>query len=123
MASMRFASLRDRLVALIVLAALPTLGLALYTYTAQRRQAAQEGREAALRFAGGLVRAHEQRLGEARRLLVTLAAQPETRAGDPTACGVRYAALAPGVPRHDDARRRGGGRRDHVQRRAARPAA
>jgi diguanylate cyclase (GGDEF)-like protein len=30
MASMRFASLRDRLVALIVLAALPTLGLALY---------------------------------------------------------------------------------------------
>jgi diguanylate cyclase (GGDEF)-like protein len=93
MLSMRFASLRDRLVALIVLAALPTLGLALYTHTAERRQAAQEGREAALRFAGGLVRAHEQRLGESRRLLVTLAAQPETRAGDPTACGVRYAAL------------------------------
>ena len=93
MVSMRFASLRDRLVALIVLAALPTLGLALYTHAAERRQAAQEGREAALRFAGGLVRAHEQRLGEARRLLVTLAAQPETRAGDSTACGVRYAAL------------------------------
>ena len=79
--------------ALIVLAALPTLGLALYTHAAQRRQAAQEGREAALRFAGGLVRAHEQRLGEARRLLATLAAQPETRAGDPAACGGRYAAL------------------------------
>ncbi len=93
MVSMRFGSLRERLVALIVLAALPTLGLALYTHVAQRRQAAQEGREAALRFAGGLVRAHEQRLGEARRLLVTLAAQPETRAGNSTACGVRYAAL------------------------------
>ena len=93
MASMRFPSLRARLVALIVLAALPTLGLALYTHAAQRRQAAQEGREAALRFAGGLVRAHEQRLGEARRLLATLAAQPETRAGDSAACGGRYAAL------------------------------
>ena len=93
MVSMRVPSLRARLVALIVLAALPTLGLALYTHAAQRRQAAQEGREAALRFAGGLVRAHEQRLGEARRLLATLAAQPETRAGDPAACGGRYAAL------------------------------
>ena len=93
MASMRFASLRDRLVALIVLAALPTLGLALFTYTVERREAARAGREAALRFAGGLVRAHDVRLGEARRLLVTLAAQPETRAGDPAACGTRYAAL------------------------------
>ena len=93
MVAMRFPSLRDRLVALIVLAALPTIGLALYTHAAQRRHAVHEGREAALRFAGSLVRAHEQRLGEARRLLATLAAQPETRAGDPTVCGVRYAAL------------------------------
>jgi hypothetical protein len=90
---MRFASLRDRLVALIVLAALPTLGLALFTHAVERREAARAGREAALRFAGGLVRAHDLRLGEARRLLVTLAAQPETRAGDPAACGARYAAL------------------------------
>jgi diguanylate cyclase (GGDEF)-like protein len=90
---MGFASLRNRLVALIVLAALPSLGLALYAYAGQRRAAVQEGREAALRFARGLVRAHEQRLGEARRLLVTLAALPETRAPDSPACGVRYAAL------------------------------
>jgi diguanylate cyclase (GGDEF)-like protein len=91
MATMRFASLRDRLVALIVLAAIPTLALALYTHVGQRREAAREGREAALRFTQGLVRAHEQRLGEARRLLVTLAALPETRALDAAACGARYA--------------------------------
>ena len=93
MALIRLTSLRDRLVALILLAALPTLGLALYTHTSQRRAAVREGRETALRFARGLARAHEQRLGEARRLLATLAALPETRAGDLRACGERYAAV------------------------------
>jgi diguanylate cyclase (GGDEF)-like protein len=93
MAPIRLTSLRDRLVALILLAALPTLGLALYTHTSQRRAAVREGRETALRYARDLARAHEQRLGEARRLLATLAALPETRAGDPPACGGRYAAV------------------------------
>jgi diguanylate cyclase (GGDEF)-like protein len=98
MALVRFASFRDRLVALILLAALPTLGLALYAHTGQRREGVREGREAALRFARGLVRAHEQRLGEARRLLVTLAALPETRAPDSVACGARYAAILQEFP-------------------------
>jgi diguanylate cyclase (GGDEF)-like protein len=98
MVSVRFASLRDRLVALVLLAALPTLGLVLYAHTGQRREGVREGREAALRFARGLVRAHEQRLGEARRLLVTLAALPETRALDSAACGARYAAILQEFP-------------------------
>jgi diguanylate cyclase (GGDEF)-like protein len=93
MVSMRFGSLRARLVALIVLASLPTLGLAIYTHAGQRRVAAQEGREAALRVARDLVRAHEQRLGETRRLLVTLAAMPETRLAAGAACGARYAVV------------------------------
>jgi diguanylate cyclase (GGDEF)-like protein len=93
MTSIRLASFRDRLVALILVAALPTLGLVVYTHVAQRREAAQEGREAALRFARGLARAHEQRLGETRRLLVTLAELPETRAPDSPACAARFAAL------------------------------
>ena len=93
MASIRLASLRDRLVALILLAALLTVGLALYAHIGQRREAVQEGREAALRLARGLVRAHERRLGEARRLLITLAALPETRALDSSACRARYATL------------------------------
>ena len=90
MASIRFASLRDRLVALILVAAFPAIGLAAYSYLTERREAVQEGREAALRFARGLARAHEQRLGETRRLLVTLSASPETDSG---ACGSRFAAV------------------------------
>jgi diguanylate cyclase (GGDEF)-like protein len=93
MAAIRLASLRDRLVALVLVAALPTLGLAVYGYVAQRREAAREGREAALRFARSLARAHEQRLGETRRLLVTLSALPETRSPDSPACAERLAAL------------------------------
>src|SRR5215510_4516114 len=93
MVSMRLGSLRARLVALILVAALTSLGLALYGYVGQRRAAALEGREAALRFARDLARNHEQRLGETRRLLVTLAAMPETRMTDRTACGMRYAAI------------------------------
>jgi HAMP domain-containing protein len=93
MVSIRFGSLRARLVALIVLAALPTLGLVVFAYVGQRRGAAQEGREAALRVARDLIRAHEQHLGEARRLLVTLAAMPETRMANGAACGARYAAI------------------------------
>ena len=80
MPPIRLASLRDRLVALVLVAALPTLGLAVYGYVTQRHEAAREGREAALQVARGLARAHEQRLGETRRLLVTLSALPETRA-------------------------------------------
>jgi diguanylate cyclase (GGDEF)-like protein len=98
MASIRLASLRDRLATLILLAALPTLGLVVYAHVEQRREAAQEGREAALRFARGLVRAHEQRLGEARRLLVTIAALPETRAPDSSSCRARYATLRSEFP-------------------------
>jgi diguanylate cyclase (GGDEF)-like protein len=93
MASIRLASLRDRLVVLILVAALPTLGLAVYAHVVQRREAAQEGREAALRFARGLARAHEQRLGETRRLLVTLSALPETQAPDSATCPSRFGAL------------------------------
>ena len=90
MASIRIASLRDRLVALILVAALPVLGLAAYSYLTERREAVQQGREAALRFARGLARAHEQRLGETRRLLVTLSASPEM---DSSACGSRFATV------------------------------
>ena len=78
---------------LIVLAALPTLGLAIYTHAGERREAARKGREAALGFARGLARAHDQRLAEVRRPLVTLAALPETRTADSPACSTRYVVL------------------------------
>src|SRR5262245_15117705 len=98
MVLMRFGSLRARLVALILLAALPTLGLAIDAYVGQGRAAAQEWREAALRVSRDLARAYEQRLGEMRRLLVTLAAMPETRAADGAACGRQYATFLAEFP-------------------------
>ena len=98
MAPIRLASLRDRLVALILVAALPTLGLAIYAHVVQRGEATQDGREAALRFARGLARAHEQRLGETRRLLVTLATLPEVSASDASGCPSRLAALLRDFP-------------------------
>ncbi|HEY7601318.1 MAG TPA: diguanylate cyclase [Methylomirabilota bacterium] len=93
MAAIRLASVRDRLVALVLVAALPTVGLAVYGYLTQRQEAARAGREEALKVARGLARAHEQRLGETRRLLVTLSALPEIRPTDRPACAARFAAL------------------------------
>src|SRR5262245_43364318 len=77
MASIRIANLRDRLVALILMAALPTLALAAYLHVGQRREAVEEGRETALRFARRFARAPAQRLVDARRLLAALAVLPE----------------------------------------------
>ena len=119
MASIRIASLRDRLVALILVAAFPVIGLAAYSYLTERREAVQAGREAALRFARGLARAHEQRLGETQRLLVTLSASPEM---DSAGVRVPLRGGSPGVPRPRDPGRGRGGRGDHLQRRAAGPA-
>jgi PleD family two-component response regulator len=51
MAAIRLASLRDRLVALVLVAALPTAGLAVYGYVTQRHEAAREGREETLKVA------------------------------------------------------------------------
>src|SRR5262245_41444172 len=98
MALIRPASLRDRLVALILVAALPILGLVLYAYVGQRREGVQEGRASALRVAQSLGRAHDQRLGETRRLLVTLAALPEARTPDSPTCAARFATFLRDFP-------------------------
>src|SRR5581483_12153307 len=90
----RGASLRDRLVAVVLLAALPAFGLALYTHRVQRREQARAARDDAWRLARVGAQVHEQRLAELRRLLTVAAALPEAR--DPAApgCAARYAALA-----------------------------
>ncbi|HZS33555.1 MAG TPA: diguanylate cyclase [Methylomirabilota bacterium] len=90
----RGASLRDRLVAVVLLAALPAFGLALYTHRVQRREQARAARDDAWRLARVAAQVHEQRLAELRRLLTVAAALPEAR--DPAApgCAARYAALA-----------------------------
>lgn len=93
MVSWSLAGLRHRLVALLLLAALPALALAVYTHVEQRRHAAQEARGSALRLARIAARAHEQRVGEAQRLLRAMAALPELRPPTASGCGARLALL------------------------------
>jgi diguanylate cyclase (GGDEF)-like protein len=93
MVSLPLTSLRQRLVALLLLAALPAFVLVVYTHVEQRRQAAQGARADALRLARIAARAHEQRVGEAHRLLLTLATLPETRPPTSASCGARLAAV------------------------------
>jgi diguanylate cyclase (GGDEF)-like protein len=86
-------SLRYRLAALTLLAALPAFALTVYIHLEQRRQVAQDARADALRLARFAVRAHEQRLGEAQRLLLTLAALPEAQPPVGPGCGGRLAGV------------------------------
>jgi diguanylate cyclase (GGDEF)-like protein len=93
MVAFALASLRHRLVALLLLAALPAFGLAVYTYAEERRQAAQAARADALRLARLAARVHEQRVGEAHRLLLTVARLPEAQPPGSAACGSRLAGV------------------------------
>ncbi len=90
----RAASLRDRLVAVVLLAALPAFGLALYTHGVQRREQARAARDDAWRLARIAAQVHEQRLAELRRLLTVAAALPEARDPSAPGCASRYASLA-----------------------------
>ena len=86
-------SLRVRLLFLVVLAALPALGLQLYTASRQRELAVDEAKEDARRLAA-LAAADNGRLIEGtRQLLVVLARLPEVRGGNPEVCETLLADL------------------------------
>jgi PAS domain S-box-containing protein len=101
-------SLRFRLIVLILLAVLPMLGLTLYNNLEQRRAAAQETQEEALRLAQLM---QDQLIENTRQLLAALAQLPEIRSGDPAACQAlladflaqypMYAALSAATPGGD----------------------
>jgi len=82
----------------MLLAALPAVGLAVYTHLDQRRQVARDTQADALRLARLAARAHEQRLNEARRLLLTLAALPETQLPIGAGCSGRLASVMRELP-------------------------
>jgi diguanylate cyclase (GGDEF)-like protein len=94
----RVASLRDRVLAVVLLAALPALGLAVYTHVGERREAARAAREDALRLARVAAQAHEQHVLHLHRFLVMAAARPETRDAAAPGCAGRYAALVRQFP-------------------------
>jgi diguanylate cyclase (GGDEF)-like protein len=93
MGQFRLASLRDRVLILVLLATLPALALVLYTNLEERRLAAASVQADALRLARIVARLHEELIDSGRRVLVTLGQLPESRLG--AGCSARYAALLP----------------------------
>lgn len=81
-----FASLRFRLLLLVLLAVVPALGLTLYTNIELRRLAAADVKEEALRLARIAANDQEDTIKDTRQLLFALAQFPEVRSTDPTAC-------------------------------------
>ncbi len=86
-----FNSLRFRLLLLVLLALLPVLGLVLRTASEQRRLAAIQAQEDALRLARTAAGSQEQLIGSAQQLLLMLGQLPAVR--DPAACNAALAKL------------------------------
>lgn len=100
MARSPFATLRSRLVLLVLLAVVPALGLTLYTNVEQRQRTVVQVQGEALRLAR-LTSADQGRLVEgARQLLAVLARLPAVREGDPITCGAFFAELLQQYPRY-----------------------
>jgi signal transduction histidine kinase len=88
-----FASLRLRLLLLVLLAVVPALGLTLYTNVELRRLAATDVKEEALRLARIAASDQEDTIKDTRQLLFALAQLPEVRSTDPTACSALFELL------------------------------
>ncbi|MDH4135190.1 MAG: cache domain-containing protein, partial [Anaerolineae bacterium] len=81
-----FASLRFRLLLLVLLAVIPALGLTLYTNVELRRAAGADVKEEALRLARIAASDQEDTVKDTRQLLFALAQLSEVRGTDPSAC-------------------------------------
>jgi PAS domain S-box-containing protein len=100
MRRLSFSSLRVRLLLLVLLAVVPALGLILYTASEQRRLAAGEVQEQALRLAWIAATDQGQLTEGARQLLIALAQLPAVRGRDPAACSSLFAALLKQYPHY-----------------------
>ena len=92
------ASLRSRLLSLVLLAVVPALALTVYTYLEERELEKARVREDALRLARLASDDQAQLVQGARQLLVALAQLPEVRGGDPAACSALFARLLEQFP-------------------------
>jgi signal transduction histidine kinase len=95
-----FASLRARLILLVLLAVIPALGLILYTGAEQRRLAAENTRADALSLARLLAADHARIIEETRQLLLTLTHLSEVRPGESAACSLLFAGLLEEHPQY-----------------------
>lgn len=86
MPRLSFASLRSRLLLLILLAVVPALGLTLYTYVELRNLTVANAQREALRLARVAARDQEDTVRDTHQLLFALAQLPELHDADPMAC-------------------------------------
>lgn len=95
-----FASLRARLILLVLLAVIPALGLILFTGAEQRRLAAENTRADALSLARLLAADHARIIEETRQLLLTLTHLSEVREENNTACNELFSGLLEEHPQY-----------------------
>ena len=93
MARLSLASLRARLLLLVLLAVIPSLGLTLYTNLEERQLRKAQVQEQAMRLSRLVSADHERLIEDARRLLVTLARLPAVRDRNRAACNALFADL------------------------------
>jgi signal transduction histidine kinase len=93
MAWLSLASLRTRLLLLVLLAVIPALGLTLYTNLEERQLRKVQVQEQAMRLSRLVSADYERLIEDARQLLVTLAALPAVRDRNPAACNTLFADL------------------------------
>ena len=93
MAWLSLASLRTRLLLLVLLAVIPALGLTLYTNLEERQLRKAQVQEHAMRLSRLVSADHERLIEDARRLLVTLARLPAVRDLNRAACNALFADL------------------------------
>ena len=93
MARLSLASLRARLLLLVLLAVIPALGLTLYTNLEERQLRKAQVQEQAMRLSRLVSADHERLIEDARRLLVTLARLPAVRDRNRAACNALFADL------------------------------
>ena len=94
-----FSSLRIRLILLVLLAVVPSLGIILYTGLEQRRRAAIEVKAEALRLVRFVSIEEQQSVEGVRQLLFALAQLPSLRSGDAASCNNLFTNLLKKYPR------------------------
>src|SRR5215470_15050377 len=93
MARLSFASLRARLLLLVLLAVIPALVLTVYTNLEERQLRKAQVQEQAMRVSRLVSADHERLIEDARQLVVSLARLPAVRDRNPAACNALFADL------------------------------
>ena len=88
-----FRSLRVRLILIVVIAAIPAIGLILYNNLEERKHAIHEAQEDTLRLARIAAHLHEEIIEDTRLILTTLAQVPEVRVLNRKKCNALMADL------------------------------